>query len=131
MNLHAISTQSRCRLGLALGTWPKKGGSARTEDAMGFVQVIEIISNRRGEIDELVAAWREQTEGRRLARRATLTEDRDRPGTYVQMVEFDSYEEAMANSALPETALFAKRLAELCDQPPTFRNLDVLLVEEL
>jgi hypothetical protein len=41
-------------------------------------------------------------------------------------VEFPSYEEAMANSELPETAEFAARLMELCDGPPTFRNLDVL-----
>jgi hypothetical protein len=43
----------------------------------------------------------------------------------VQIVEFPSYEEASANSELPETAEVAARLAELCDGPPTFRNLDV------
>jgi hypothetical protein len=32
----------------------------------------------------------------------------------VQVVEFPSYEEAMANSALPETAAFAEKLATLC-----------------
>ena len=37
----------------------------------------------------------------------------------------------MANSALPETADFAERLAELCDSPPIFRNLDVERVDEL
>ena len=51
--------------------------------------------------------------------------DRDRANTYVQIVEFPSYEEAMANSELPDTAEVATRLAELCDGPPTFRNLDV------
>jgi hypothetical protein len=40
-------------------------------------------------------------------------------------VEFPFYEEAVTNSELPETAEVAARLAELCDGPPTFRNLDV------
>jgi len=35
----------------------------------------------------------------------------------------------MANSNLPETGEFAERLAELCDGPPAFRNLDVRRVE--
>ena len=44
---------------------------------------------------------------------------------YVQIVEFPSYEDAMANSELPETSAFAKQLTELCDKPIAFRNLDV------
>jgi hypothetical protein len=31
----------------------------------------------------------------------------------------------MTNSDLPETGEFAARMAQLCDGPPTFRNLDV------
>ena len=79
----------------------------------------------------MVDEWRAQTAGRRTARRGTFTKDRDRPDTYVQIVEFPSFEDAMANSALPETAAFAERLAKLCDGPMTFRNLDVRRVEEL
>lgn len=41
------------------------------------------------------------------------------------IVEFDSYEEAMRNSADPVTGKFAARLAELLDGPVTFGNLDV------
>ena len=62
---------------------------------------------------------------KRTATRGVQARDRDRPNTYVQIVEFPSYEAAMANSQLPETAEVAARLAELCDGPPTFRNLDV------
>ena len=54
-----------------------------------------------------------------------LSADRDKANTYVQVVEFPSYEEAMANSNLPETSEFAERLNKLCDGPPSFRNLDV------
>ena len=98
---------------------------------MAFIQLIEVVTNRRSEIEALATEWREQTEGRRRARRATLTEDRDQPGRYVQIVEFDSYDDAMANSNLPETTAFAERLAKLCEQPPAFRNLDVRSVEEM
>lgn len=97
----------------------------------GFVQVIEIRTTRVEEIDELLAGWLAQTEGIRKAQRGTFTRDRDRPDVYVQIVEFPSYEEAMANSSLPATAEFARKLAELCDAAPTFRNLDVLRVEDM
>lgn len=98
---------------------------------MSFIQLVEVVSSRREEIEDMVSEYIEQTEGRRKARRGTLTEDRDRPGTFVQIVEFDSYEDAMANSNLPETTAFAERLAKLCDRPPAFRNLDVLRVEQM
>jgi hypothetical protein len=82
-------------------------------------------------VEALVAEWREQTAGRRTASRGTFTLDRDRPNTYLQIVEFPSYEDAMANSDLPETAALARRLEELCDGPMSFRNLDVRSVEDL
>ena len=47
------------------------------------------------------------------------THDRDRANTYVQIVEFPSYEDAVASSVLSETSEVAARLAELCDGPPT------------
>jgi hypothetical protein len=98
---------------------------------MTFVQLIEITTTRRDEVDALAERWRSRTEGHRTAGRSTATHDRDRSDTYILIVEFPSYDAAMANSALPETADFAERLAELCDGPPTFRNLDVDRVEEL
>jgi hypothetical protein len=98
---------------------------------MAFVQIIEIGTTRPDEVEALVSEWRAKTEGTRKAQRGTFTKDRDRPDTFVQIVEFPSYEDAMANSELPETASFAERLRTLCDGPLLFRNLDVLSVEEL
>jgi hypothetical protein len=98
---------------------------------MAFIQLIEITSSRVSEIEALTAQWRAQTEGQRTAVRSTLTQDRDRPGTYLQIVEFGSYQDAVANSGLPATTAFAARLAALCDTPPLFRNLDVVSVEDL
>jgi hypothetical protein len=92
---------------------------------MTFIQIMEFTTTRPDEIQALVAEWAAKTAGRRSAERATLTADRDRPGTYVQIVEFPSYQEAMTNSGLPETGEFAAKLALLCDVAPVFRNLDV------
>ncbi len=98
---------------------------------MAFVQVIEMTTTKVAEIEELMRGWVAATEGRRSAHRSLLTKDRERADTYVQVVEFPSYEEAMANSALPETAAFAEKLSALCVSGPTFRNLDVVRVDEL
>ena len=42
-----------------------------------------------------------KTEGRRTACRAPLTADRERPNTYVQIVEFPSYQEANMSQLRP------------------------------
>jgi hypothetical protein len=98
---------------------------------VGFIQIIEIETTRSVEVEALVDEWRVKTAGKRTAQRGTFTKDRDRPNTYVQVVEFPSYEDAMANSVLPETAYLAEKMRELCDGPLVFRNLDVQRVEEL
>jgi quinol monooxygenase YgiN len=98
---------------------------------MAFIQVIEFTTTRFDEVESLISEWEEKTEGRRTAHRATVTKDRDRPNTYIELVEFPSYEAAMANSDLPETAAFAEQVAQLCDGPMSFRNLDVRRVEEM
>ena len=98
---------------------------------MAFVQVIEFQTSRVGEFDALLDQWLERSSGWRTATRSVRTKDRDRPNTYVQIVEFPSYEKAQENSNHPETAEFAASLAKLCDAPPAFRNLDVLREETM
>ncbi len=90
----------------------------------GFVQIIEFKTSR---IDELRALVDElgSDPGPEGALRGTLTQDRDRPGWYLNIVEFDSYESAMSNSNRPEVSAFAARMATLCEEPPRFYNLDV------
>lgn len=92
---------------------------------MPFIQIIEFTTSRIDDFTAVLEEWLVQTEGKRAASRGTLTRDRDRANSYLQIVEFPSYEEAMANSDLPATGEFAARLANLCDGPPIFRNLDV------
>jgi hypothetical protein len=96
-----------------------------------FIQIIEYKSSRIEELNAALDGWLEATKGKRAATRGVQTQDRDAINTYVQIVEFPSYEEAMANSALPATGEFAAKLASLCDGPPTFRNLDVLREEQM
>ncbi|QDW28660.1 hypothetical protein FFF93_001810 [Arthrobacter sp. KBS0702] len=90
-----------------------------------FVQIIEFQSSRIDEIEALGRPSRTDGDTAPTFRRILNTADRDRPGTYLTIVEFDSYESAMENSARPETSDFAARMAALCDSPPVFRNLDV------
>ena len=91
----------------------------------GFVQIIEIKTSRADEIRQLVEELR-STGDNGTALRGTVTEDRGRPGYYLNIVEFESYESAMKNSARPEISGYAARLAALCDEPPRFYNLDVV-----
>ena len=97
---------------------------------MGFVQIVEYQTSRVDEVEKLIDDWREQTQGQRTAQRAIVCSDRERPNTYITVVQFDSYEAAMKNSELPATGAMAEQMAKLCDGPPSFRNLDVVEVME-
>lgn len=98
---------------------------------MGFVQVIEFTTDNIEGVRAVGAEWEAASSGRRSATRRTLAEDRDRPGTYLIMVEFPSYEEAMENSKLPETQELSGRMLEAAGSQPSFRNLDVVEVVDL
>jgi quercetin dioxygenase-like cupin family protein len=97
----------------------------------GFVQAIEFKTTHIDEVNEKLDAWLAGTAGKRTALRGMETKDRDRVDTYLQMVEFPSYTEAMQNSGLPETTRFAEELAALCDGPAVFRNLDLLREDDM
>jgi hypothetical protein len=98
---------------------------------MAFVQIIEFRTSHLDEFNATLDDWLAQSEGWRAPTRALQCRDRDRPGSYVHIVEFPSYERAMENSNRPETAEFAKHLAALCEDEPVFRNLDVLRDEQM
>lgn len=91
----------------------------------GFVQIIEFDTSRIDEVRALANEFQGSREAGRV-RRGEVTADRDHPGHYLTVVEFDSYDSAMENSRRPDTAEFSARMAQLCDGPPTFHNLDVL-----
>lgn len=93
---------------------------------MEFIQIIEMRTDKIDEISALVREWEQATEGRRTARRSVLTRDRNDPSRYLVIVSFDSYEEAMANSNLPETGELGQKQAALLDAPVQFTDLDVV-----
>ena len=95
----------------------------------GFVQIIE---SKTSKLDEMMAfneEWRKQYPDMGPSRVLVCT-DRDNEGTIVTVVEFPSYEAAMKNNDDPATREFAERMQSLSDGPPTFRNLDLLKIEE-
>ena len=81
---------------------------------MAFVQIIEFRTSRIDEFDAALDDWLDKSEGWRAPTRSLRTKDRDQSNTYLQIVEFPSYEKAMENSTRPETTEFAARLAALC-----------------
>ena len=93
---------------------------------MRFVQIIEFTTSRIDEVKKLDDEWLAATEGMRTASHSILCRDRDRPNVYLQIVEFPSYEDAMRNNEMPETADFASRVMALCDGEAQFRNLDLV-----
>jgi len=97
----------------------------------GFVQIMEFDTSRIEEVDALSRQLEKEAGDAFLARKGTITEDREQRGHYYVIVEFDSYEEAMKNSEDPVVNEYAAELGELLDGPPTFRNLDVISVQEV
>ena len=91
---------------------------------MSFIQIIKYRTGRFDEVrklgDDMDASGAPHT-----YTQLAVTKDRDNDGTYYTVVEFPSYEAAMANSEAPETKAFAAKMMELCDGPPEFINLDV------
>jgi len=62
---------------------------------MAFVQIIDMHTSEFEKINQLEDEWRSATEGKRTARRAIITTDRNDPNRHLVMVFFDSYEDAM------------------------------------
>ncbi|GAA0931684.1 hypothetical protein GCM10009554_15760 [Kribbella koreensis] len=100
----------------------------------GFVQIIEFQTSRPDEVRALGEEFRKNREAAGPGSspvRMMACADRDNPGHYFNIVEFASYEEAMANSERADTTEFATRMMELCDGPTTFRNLDLRETAEM
>jgi hypothetical protein len=93
---------------------------------MEFVQIMECRTSRVDELTALETEWRQATEGKRTLRRSIVARDRDHPGRYFVLAFFDSYDSAMENSNLPETANFGAKQAQILDQPMQFTNLDII-----
>lgn len=98
---------------------------------MTFVQIIDCKTSRFDEMNRLMDTWVEQTKGKRTATHNLIGKDRADSSHFVEIVEFPSYEEAMRNSNLPETDRIFREMVALCDEMPTFTDLDVVRDEQL
>jgi hypothetical protein len=96
----------------------------------GFIQVMEFDTSKIGEIDVLARELSAAMGDKFKPHRATTTQDRDRPGHYYIIVEFDSYDDAMKNSDDPLTGEYAEKMAQLINGSTDFHNLDVVSVME-
>ena len=98
---------------------------------MKFVQILEFKTTNLDAMLDLDAKWTKATEGKRTATSIVRTLDRDKPETYLWIIEFPSYEAALRNNDLPETQEISQEMRKLSDGEATFRNLDVMGEEAL
>jgi hypothetical protein len=98
---------------------------------MKFVQILEFKTTNLDAMLELDAKWRTATEGKRTATSVVKTLDRDRPETYLWIIEFPSYEAALRNNELAATQEISREMMKHAEGEPTFRNLDVMEEEGL
>ncbi|MFD9001293.1 ester cyclase [Streptomyces sp. NPDC059582] len=98
---------------------------------MTFVQLIECKTSRFDEMNRLMDTWVEQTRGKRSATHDLVARDRSDGSHFIEIVEFPSYEDAMRNSNLPETDKIFREIVALCDEMPTFTDLEVVRDEQL
>ncbi|MDX6246776.1 MAG: hypothetical protein QOF10_136 [Kribbellaceae bacterium] len=98
----------------------------------GFVQIIEYRTSKPDEVAALGDEFQKSREAENdsaVPGRGMTCADRDNPGRYFTIVEFDSYDAAMENSKRSDTSEFAAKMMELCDGAPTFYNLDLLQMQ--
>ncbi|MDN3021020.1 hypothetical protein [Streptomyces sp. S.PB5] len=99
---------------------------------MRFVQIIDFETERIDEMEQLIEDARQSLAGREGGpSHRILLKDRDTPGRYLAVIEFESYEEAMRNNERPETGKMAEQLTALCTREPRFLNCDLLDSREL
>lgn len=98
---------------------------------MTFVQIIDCKTSRLDDMNRLMDKWVEQTKGKRTATHSIIGKDRSDASHLVEIVEFPSYDVAMANSQLPETDRIFREMVALCDEMPRFTDLDVVRDEQL
>ena len=100
---------SASRPGSALAGWRHRGRP------MKFVQIVDFETDRIDEMQQLSEEMEKQFAGRSGGpTHRIVLQDRNKPGRYLVVIEFDSYEEAMRNSDDPETTKMAEQMAALC-----------------
>ena len=86
-----------------------------------FIQVIQAKSSRPDDLRSLAESWRDQDGAGAigyLGGTYGVTDD----GDFLGIIRFTSREDAMANSARPETNAFAEKMGALMDGPARFHD---------
>ena len=96
---------------------------------MAFVQIMSYTTTKRDEMDAATRRWVTDTESVSRVRRRLLLRERGTDDRFVEVVFFDSYEDAMHNSTLPATGELSRAFAQLVDDGFHFQNFDVLADE--
>jgi predicted outer membrane protein len=90
----------------------------------GYVQIVEFETSDIKAVQQALEQFRAEHPEVMRSLKTVITEDRDRPGTYLSINEFESYELAMEQSNNPLLSEFAQKMEQMTDR--RFRNLDVL-----
>jgi quinol monooxygenase YgiN len=94
---------------------------------MGFVQTIDVETQESGALAQHLAAWHADQHGVAPGYQGyRLLGDRDRPGQFRIVVDFNSAADAKTNDGRPETAAWAAKLSELTTATPSFGNFDCI-----
>jgi hypothetical protein len=91
----------------------------------GFIQLIEFETNDVEAVEKAIQNFRGDHPGVMTFTTSRVAEDRDKPGTYISIVEFPSYEEAMKQSDHPALSEFVQSIGPELMANRRFRNLDV------
>ena len=122
---HGHTDSRELREGLRAGLRDEDGLLA---ESGSFLQLIEFHARDLDGFGRIVEDWRERMGREATARWGVVAADRDRPGTYVEIVAFPDHDSAMRNSDHPVTTDFAKRMQEVTEGEASFRDLDVVRV---
>jgi len=91
----------------------------------GFIQLIEYETNDIEAVEKSLLKFREEHPGVMTYTASRITEDRDKPGTYISIVEFESYEAAMKQSNNPDLSAYIQKVGPELMTTRGFRNLNI------
>ena len=92
---------------------------------MIFVQTMSFTCGDEDALIALFDVWEAETVEAMGFWQSVIMKDMDRPDGYTVWVQFSSYEEAMRNSARPETDANARKLRDLVGDIE-YRNYDLI-----
>ncbi len=93
---------------------------------MSFIQIMQSQTSKIDEIRAAVDEWQKATRGQAHRRAEHGLPGPGQPGPLRGRCLLRLLEDAMRNSALPETDALSKKTTALSDGPPTFVNLDII-----